>query len=105
MLVELVAQPHCLYFLCTEAIKYVYTIILYINDPDAVFRPSPASDVYVRVLHRYPIFLLPNCVVYFCIVFIFLDVKQWGFCFPHTTVNIFLFNVCFFKCNKLLKEL
>ena len=26
MLVELVAQPHCLYFSCTEAIKYVYTI-------------------------------------------------------------------------------
>ena len=25
MLVELVAQPHCLYLLCTEAIKYVYT--------------------------------------------------------------------------------
>ena len=25
MLVELVAQTHCLYFLCTEAIKYVYT--------------------------------------------------------------------------------
>ena len=27
MLVELVAQPHCLYLLCTEAIKYVYTIL------------------------------------------------------------------------------
>ena len=27
MLVELVAQPHCLYFLYTEAIKYVYTIL------------------------------------------------------------------------------
>ena len=27
MLVEPVAQPHCLYLLCTEAIKYVYTIL------------------------------------------------------------------------------
>ena len=27
MLVELVAQPHCLNLLCTEAIKYVYTIL------------------------------------------------------------------------------
>ena len=27
MLVELVAQPHCLYLLCTEALKYVYTIL------------------------------------------------------------------------------
>ena len=26
MLVELVAQPHCVYLLCTEAIKYVYTV-------------------------------------------------------------------------------
>ena len=28
MLVELVVQPHCLYFLCTEAIQYVYTILI-----------------------------------------------------------------------------
>ena len=24
---KIVAQPHCLYFLCTEAIQYVYTIL------------------------------------------------------------------------------
>ena len=28
MFVELVAPPHCLYLLCTEAIKYVYTILV-----------------------------------------------------------------------------
>ena len=64
-----------------------------INDPDAVFRPSPASDVYVRVLHRYPIFLLPYCVVCFLYIIYISRCQTVVFCFPHTTVNILLFNV------------
>ena len=31
MLVEFVAQPHCLYLFCTEAIKYVYTNIFLVD--------------------------------------------------------------------------
>ena len=36
---------------------------MYVNDPDAVFRPSPASDVYFRELHHFSIFLLPYVVI------------------------------------------
>ena len=45
---------------------------MYIYGPDAVFRPSPASDVYVRVLHHFPIFFLSYFVVYLAIC---LDLK------------------------------
>ena len=54
MLVELVAQPHCLYLLCTEAMKYVYTFLMYFG---CVFWPQfqPALADFEQAALVYPL--------------------------------------------------
>ena len=51
----------------------------------------------VRILHRYPIFLLPYCVVYLLDINYISRCKTVGFWPPYTTVNVFILTV-YFKC-------
>ena len=52
MLVELVAQPHCLYLLCTEAIKYVYTYLNVNGDFLSGRRTVLAILLYAQLIHH-----------------------------------------------------
>ena len=88
-----------------------------INDPDAVLKPSPASDVYVRVLHHFSIFLLPYVVilsylsklqsVYLIPVTVYIYTTMKKLCNYNTDITLakFCTNVCvkWYICIMYLK--